>query len=80
MKQITVKEGFKGQRILSFPDESIREYLRDLVVTNLYISRIGFFPDVKHHYNEKSEGADYCILIYCVKGRGVDQNGKKRIR
>ncbi|MCD8261451.1 MAG: AraC family transcriptional regulator [Bacteroides sp.] len=77
MREITVKEGFKGQRILSFPDESIREYLGDPFVTNLYISRIGFFPEVKYHYIEKSEGTDYSILVYCIKGKGWVKTGGK---
>jgi AraC-like DNA-binding protein len=78
MPIFAVKEGFKGQRILSFPEESIRSFLKDVRIKNLYITRIGFFPEVKYHYNNKLEGVDYCILIYCIQGKGWFETGQKK--
>lgn len=37
---------------------------------SLYITKIGFFPAVKYHYNKKESGVDYYILIYCTAGEG----------
>lgn len=67
---IRIKEGFKGERSISLPEELLNEYSRDSLVGNLYVRKIGFFPKVKYHYVQKKEGADYCMLIYCVGGRG----------
>ena len=78
MSGFTVKEGFKGQRILSFLEESMHSFLEDIRIKSLYISRIGFFPNVKYHYNKKGEGVDYCILIYCVQGKGWFEIENKR--
>lgn len=65
-----VKEGFKGQRIITLTEEIIGGYLHDPFIRNLYPTKIGFFPAVKYHYNNKPQGTDYAILLYCVAGEG----------
>ena len=65
-----IKEGFKGERFISLPEELLTSYSKDPLIGNLYIRKIGFFPKVKFHYVQKDGGTDYCMLIYCVDGRG----------
>lgn len=65
-----IKEGFKGQRIFSLPEQTINKFVACSLVSSLYISKIGYFPQVKYHYNNKSQGVPYNILIHCVSGKG----------
>lgn len=67
---IKIKEGFKGERLVSLPDELLEEYSQQPLNKNLYLRKIGFFPKVKFHYVKKSRGVDYAMLIYCVEGKG----------
>lgn len=69
-RMIKVKEGFKGERSVSLPEELLSEYAREPLVGNLYLRKIGFFPKAKFHYVQKPEGADYAMLIYCTEGEG----------
>lgn len=72
-----IKEGFKGERMLSLPDDILRNYSRHPLVQPLYIRKLGFFPKVMYHYVQKDGGTDYCMLIYCVAGKGwYSLNGK----
>jgi AraC-like DNA-binding protein len=65
-----LKEGFKGERFISLPEELLDRYSKDPLIGNLYIRKIGFFPKVKYHYVQKDKGVDYAILIYCTNGKG----------
>lgn len=64
------KEGFKGQRLLAISPEIMTNSQRNSLTKTLYITKIGFFPSVKYHYNKKENGVDYFILIYCTAGEG----------
>lgn len=65
-----IKEGFKGERLVSLPEEILNGYRLMPLIGNLYIRKIGFFPSVKYHYIQKDKGCDYSMLIYCTSGRG----------
>lgn len=65
-----IKEGFKGERFISLPDDLLAKYSKDPIIGNLYIRKIGFFPHVKYHYVQKENGCDYSMLIYCIDGEG----------
>lgn len=67
---IKIKEGFKGERFVSLPEELLDMYNSDSLIGNLYVRKIGFFPKVKYHYVQKSQGSGYAMLIYCTGGRG----------
>lgn len=67
---IKIKEGFKGERFVSLPDELLYTYSREPLIGNLYVRKIGFFPRVKYHYVQKDRGCDYAMLIYCTEGEG----------
>lgn len=73
-----IKEGFKGERFLSLPDNLLSEYSKDALIGDLYLRKIGYFPHVKYHYIQKDQGCDYSMLIYCTDGEGWYQiHGKK---
>lgn len=65
-----IREGFKGQRLISISPEIIRNNQNNPIVKSLYVRKIGFFPAVKFHFNKKDNGVDYYILIYCTSGEG----------
>ena len=65
-----IKNGFKGERFVSLPEQVLEEYTKEPLIGNLYLRMIGYFPRVKYHYVCKEEGCDYCMLIYCTDGKG----------
>lgn len=67
---VRIKEGFKGERMLSLPNNILNEYKFHPLIAPLYIRKIGFFPKVKYHYVEKPDGVEYYMLIYCIEGKG----------
>lgn len=67
---IRIKEGFKGERSISLPEELLFNYSKDPLIGNLYVRKAGFFPRVKYHYIQKEEGSNYAMLIYCIEGKG----------
>lgn len=67
---IKIKEGFKGERFISLPENLLSEYSRAPLIGNLYLRKIGYFPHVKYHYIQKDKGCNYTILIYCTDGEG----------
>lgn len=75
---IKIKEGFRGERLLSLPDDILRKYSRDPLIAPFYVRKIGFFPKVKYHYVQKDKGVDYYMLIYCTAGKGWYQLYGKR--
>lgn len=65
-----IKQGFKGQRLIAISSEVLLIVGLNPLTENLYVTKIGFFPAVKYHYNNKEKGVDYYILIYCTVGEG----------
>ena len=65
-----IKEGFKGEKVVSLPEDLLQTYSKDPLIGNLYPRKIGYFPRVHYHYVQKLQGCDYCMLIYCVGGKG----------
>lgn len=79
MDSVGIKDGFEGQKLITLPDGVIKDYLRQTPVVNqLYITHIGYFPNAKSHYITRDEGCPDNILIYCVRGNGHFQIGKKK--
>ncbi|WP_106831568.1 AraC family transcriptional regulator [Parabacteroides pacaensis] len=74
---IKIKEGFKGERFISLPEELLSTYSAEPLIGNLYVRKIGFFPKVKFHYVQKNEGCNYSMLIYCTDGKGWYSIGGK---
>lgn len=67
---IRLKEGFRGERSISLPEELLTGYSKDPLIKNLYVRKVGFFPRVKYHYVQKERGTNYAMLIYCMEGKG----------
>jgi len=68
MKKIAY--GFKGERAIVLP-YNIRNYqANNLITSNLYVTRIGYFPKAQYHFKERDNGAPENVFIYCEDGSG----------
>lgn len=75
------KEGFLGQASYVIPTKIIDHIKDNPLISDLYITDIGFYPSAKHHFRKRAEGINEYILIYSVKGFGFIsvQNNKHTI-
>ena len=71
------EQGFKGQRLIAISSEVLLNSELNPLTKSLYITKIGFFPAVKYHYNKKESGVDYYIIIYCTSGEGWYKIGER---
>lgn len=66
-----IADGFKGERAIVVP-YSVRNFQSENEITkNLFITHIGYYPNAKHHFRKRSNGALEHIFIYCENGKGL---------
>lgn len=66
------KEGFQGQKAVVIPRKIISGQCADHpVISNLYVTDIGYYPRARYHYRERLHGIDQYIFIYCMEGKGT---------
>ena len=71
------KDGFKGQKAIVLPRQVIQACRDQQLLSNLYITDIGYYPKAAFHFRERDHGCNQHILIYCTGGKGwavVDGN------
>jgi AraC-like DNA-binding protein len=64
------REGFFGQKMVVIPKNIRRSIKNNEIISSLYLTDIGYYPNAKHHFRKREEGADEYILIYCIEGHG----------
>jgi len=69
-KQVRIKDGFRGQKLIVLPHDIINSLKNNILTTQLYLTHIGFFPLANNHFVERSLGSEDYILIYCIGGEG----------
>ena len=53
MKAIKRRDGFDGEKMINLPESVWKKVIRDNVVLGqLYIKHIGYFPTATYHYRE----------------------------
>lgn len=68
---IKKREGFQGQKAIVIPRQILNSRCaKNNVISNLYVTDIGYYPKAKFHFRERPHGADQHILIYCNEGKG----------
>lgn len=73
------KEGFTGQSSVNLPGSLLQDMAKDEVLSQLYLTDIGFYPKAASHYRERKEGTPEYVLIFCVAGKGwFNINQEKR--
>ncbi len=51
------KEGFDGQRAIVVPNPAIKQWcLNNAIISNLFITDLGYYPKAKFHYRQRNEG------------------------
>ena len=74
-----LKDGFIGSRTIIVPQMVIKMMETDPLVSELFVTDIGYYPHAKYHFRERSTPIDQFILIYCVDGTGWYKcDGKER--
>ena len=64
------KDGFQGERSVVLPPMVIELEKSDPLVSSLYVTDIGYYPNAINHYRNRQEPIEQYILIYCVDGNG----------
>jgi AraC-like DNA-binding protein len=70
MDNITVQEGFIGQKMIALPESIIKDSKKNTISKNFYVSDLGYYPRAYNHYRQRKKGAHQYIFIYCTKGKG----------
>jgi AraC-like DNA-binding protein len=65
-----IREGFKGQRLITISPEIIINSQENPLTKSLFVKKIGFNPQLKFHHIQKEQGVDYYLLFYCTAGEG----------
>lgn len=65
------KDGFESQKAIIIPRNVIlKQCIGNEIVSNLYITHIGYYPKASYHYRKRANGAEQHILLYCFDGKG----------
>jgi AraC family transcriptional regulator, arabinose operon regulatory protein len=64
------EEGFPGQVSFVMPEKIVALTEENPLISDLYLTDIGYYPEARHHFRERSAGCAQSILIYCVEGKG----------
>ena len=70
------KDGFPGQISFVIPERVLHWVKTNHLISDLYITDIGYYPEASHHFRERQSGCPENILIYNVKGTGYVQLGQ----
>lgn len=64
------QEGFPGQVSYIIP-ESIQELIiKNPLISDLYLTDVGYYPNARYHFRERTSGSSQTILIYSTSGKG----------
>lgn len=77
---IRLKDGFLGERSIVIPPMVVDMEKNDPLVSNLYITDIGYYPHAAHHYRKREQPINQYVLIYCVDGSGWYRIGEKEYK
>lgn len=75
MDNLTIREGFLGQRMIVLPKEIKSKLRANEISRYFYITDLGYYPNANHHFRKRKTGASEYIFIYCIKGEGWLQIG-----
>ena len=64
------KDGFQGEQSVVLSPMVVEMAERDELVSSLFVTDIGYYPNATNHYRERKQAIDQYVLIYCVDGCG----------
>lgn len=59
-----------GERSIALPPMIVETEEKDPLVSNLYLTAIGYYPHATYHYINRQQAINQFVLIYCVDGSG----------
>lgn len=65
-----MRDGFTGERAIVIPQMIMHMIEADPLMSQLYITDIGYYPRAYNHYRVRENPIDQYILIYCISGKG----------
>jgi len=70
--QINQENRFDFQKSIVIPKNIIaKQYNENSIISNLFVTDIGYYRKALNHYIKRNNGADQHIFIYCVEGMGT---------
>ncbi|HBL76356.1 MAG: hypothetical protein A2W90_08455 [Bacteroidetes bacterium GWF2_42_66] len=72
------QDGFPGQLSYVIPDKILELVSRNPLISDLYITDIGYYPQARHHFRERKKGIPQAILIYNIEGKGFILAGNEK--
>lgn len=70
------EDGFPGQISFVLPEKIVALVRSNPLISDLYVTDIGYYPQARHHFRERCTGSTQTILIYCVDGQGEIRVGE----
>lgn len=64
------QDGFPGQMSYVMPDRIVEMVRQNPLISDLYITDIGYYPQARNHFRERASGISQFILIYNIAGKG----------
>ncbi|WP_044210703.1 AraC family transcriptional regulator [Flammeovirga sp. OC4] len=64
-------KGFEGEININYSDDMINLLQKKPFFNSIFITDIGYYPKALYHFRKRDQGADECILIYNISGKGV---------
>ncbi len=79
MRRTQKRDGFQGQIHYSIPRPMIASAGQHILVSGIYPTGIGYYPQAANHHRQREEGAEQNILIICTAGQGwFELDGRRR--
>lgn len=63
-------DGFPGQISFVLPEKILERVRRNRLISDLYITDIGYYPRAQFHFRARTVGCPQNILIYNIEGSG----------
>ncbi|MEM8967010.1 MAG: AraC family transcriptional regulator [Bacteroidota bacterium] len=64
------KDGFLGEQSIVLPSSVSHKVRNDPLMSDLYITDIGFYPHARFHFRKRISGSTEYVLIYVTNGSG----------
>ena len=71
MDKIYKIQGFIHEKLIVLPGSVLEQCENNPLVSDLFITDIGYFPLAKNHHRLREKGCENHILILCVDGMGI---------
>lgn len=75
-----MQDGFSGERALVLPQIIMKKAENDMLLSQLHVTDIGYYPNARHHYRIRETPVDQYIFIYCTDGKGMYEIDGKTYR